>query len=140
MTVAMQRDLFTRRYRQVRALDPSELQIHISLVARLRLQCQPGILYWHTPNGELRDKRAAAKLKAMATLPGVSDLIFVFPAAAPLLCLELKARGRVLTDDQKVFRDLMRAAGHDYEWTDSLDDAVRILRKYNVLPVTSKSA
>ena len=134
MMIGLQRDLFTRRYRKAPTLEPSELQIHISLVARLRLQCRPGIVYWHTPNGEERDKRVSAKLKAMGVLPGVADLQFIFPCAAPNLFLELKARGRGLTEDQQFFRDLMRAAGHFYEWTDSLDDAVRILRKHNVLP------
>jgi hypothetical protein len=127
-----QRDLFTRRYRKVRALEPSELQIQIAVIAQLRLRCRREILYWHTPNGELRDKRHAAKLKAMGTLPGVSDLIFVFPNAAPLLCLELKAPRRGLTDDQKVFCALMRAAGHAYEWCDSVPEAERILHKYHV--------
>jgi hypothetical protein len=136
MTAPVQNELFKRRGRRPASVlpEPSELQIHIALIAQLRVTCRPGIAYWHTPNGEQRDKRHAAKLKAMGTLPGVSDLIFVFPEALPLLCLELKARGRGLTDDQKVFRDLMRACGHRYEWTDSLDDAVRILRQYHVLP------
>jgi hypothetical protein len=104
----------------------------MALVQRLRLQCRPGILYWHTPNGELRDRRLGAKLKAMGVLPGVADLQFQFPGAAPNLFLELKARGRGLTDNQKAFRDCVQANGHIYEWTDSLDDAVRILRKYRV--------
>jgi hypothetical protein len=135
MTVApvQQRNLFTRRWRTVQAPEPAEFAIQMAVIAFLRLRCRPGIIYWHTPNGELRDKRSAAKLKAMGTLPGVSDLIFVFPEAAPLLCLELKARGRKLTNDQKVFRDLMVAAGHIYEWADNLDEAMRILRQYNVV-------
>jgi hypothetical protein len=114
--------------------EPSELQIQIALVARLRLQCRPGIIWWHTPNGEWRDDKTAAKLKAMGTRPGVADLQFVFACPAPTLFLELKARGRKLTEAQEMFRDQMRGAGHAYEWADNIDDAVRILRNYNIVP------
>ena len=137
MTIPVQLELLKRRGRKpFNALpEPSELQIHIAVVARLRLLCRPGIIYWHTPNGGLREnKREAAKLRAMGVLPGVADLQFLYPCAQPNLFLELKARGRKLTPDQEVFRDLVRAAGHAYEWTDSLDEAIRILIQYKVLP------
>ncbi len=114
--------------------EPDELQIHQAVVSRLRWQCKPGIIWWHTPNGEERDKRIAAKLKSMGVRRGVADLQFLFPVPAPNLFLELKARGRVLNDDQKIFRDGVRAQGHLYEWTDSLDDAIRILRVHKIVP------
>jgi len=114
--------------------EPSELQIQQAVVSRLRWQCRPGIVWYHTPNGEERDKRIAAKLKSMGVRPGVSDLQFLFPVPAPNLFLELKARGRDLSEAQKIFRDDVRALGHLYEWTDSLDDAIRILRKHNIVP------
>jgi len=114
--------------------EPSELQMQQALVARLRWQCNPGIVWYHCPNGEERDKRIAAKLRSMGVRPGVSDLQFIFPCAAPNLFLELKSRGRGLTEAQEKFRDEVRACGHIYEWTDSLDDATRILIKHNVLP------
>jgi hypothetical protein len=130
--IPQQRDLFTKRYRKLAPPEPSELQIQISLIQQLRLSCRRGVTYWHTPNGELRDKRFAAKLKAMGTLAGVSDLMFVFPKAEPLLFLEIKAKGRKPTPDQKHFGEMMLAAGHRYEWTDSIDDAMRILKRYKV--------
>jgi len=133
MMLPGQRDLFTKRYRRVPSLDPSEFQIQSAVIAALRLQCRPGITYWHCPNGEVRDKRHAAKLKAMGTLRGVADLTFVFPNAAPLLFLELKAYGRRLTPDQRQFRDLMQAAGHLYEWADSVSMALGILLKHKVV-------
>jgi hypothetical protein len=134
--VAKQRHLFTRRWRAVQPRAPSEFQIQVALIARLRLQCRPNILYFHCPNGELRDKRAAAKLKAMGVLPGVADLQFIFPVAQPNLFLELKARRRKLSSDQDAFRSRVRSAGHHYEMADNIDDAVRILVKYNVLPAS----
>ena len=131
--VIRQRDLFTKRFRKVPTVDPSELQIQIAVIGRLRLQCRPGIMYWHTPNGEGRDPRAGAKLKAMGVRPGVSDLQFVFSTPQPNLFLELKARGRDLTPDQKIFRADVRALGHYYEMADSIDEAVRVLRQYRII-------
>jgi hypothetical protein len=118
-------------------LDPYEYQIQIDLIQLLHLQARREIEYWHTPNGELRDKRHAAKLKAMGTRPGVADLMFLFhdTAEVPVLFLELKARNGKLSDNQEHFRNRVRALGYAYEWTDSFDDAVRILRKYHVLRV-----
>jgi hypothetical protein len=113
--------------------EPSEMQIQVAIIQRLKLQGRAGVIWWHCPNGELRDKRHAAKLKAMGTLPGVADLQFVFPYAAPNLFLELKARGRKLTDDQQHFAKLMRANGHHYECADNVDDAIKILERYGVV-------
>jgi hypothetical protein len=139
MTVApMQRDMFTRRYRRVRA-QPSEFQIQVAVIRHLRLRGRPDITCWHTPNGELRDRRHAAKLKAMGTLPGVADLIFVFPNAAPLLCLELKAPGRKLTPAQKAFAYRMRASGHNHECADSIDAALGILNQYRVFKTSRET-
>jgi hypothetical protein len=131
----LQLRLFKQRGRAPRrALDPSELQIQISVVARLRLQCRPGIVWYHCPNGELRPDKQGAKLKAMGVRRGVSDLQFIFPDGRPNLFLELKARGRPLNDDQKIFRDDVRAAGHTFEMADTIDEAIRILRQHRVLP------
>jgi hypothetical protein len=138
MTVPGQLHLFKKDRRRKpkveRAPDPAEYQIQIALVQFLKLKARPEVEYFHVANGELRDKRHAAKLKAMGVRPGVSDLVFFMHDASrfPVLFLELKARGRGLTDEQRHFRDRVVALGYVYEWTDSFDEAVRILRKYHV--------
>lgn len=130
-----QRDMFTKRWRQVPAWKPSELQIQISLVAQLRLICRRDVVYFHVPNGELRDKRTAAKLKAMGELPGVADLVFVWCDGGVLknLYLELKARKRTMTPEQVVFCDRVIDAGADYHCVDNIDDALEILRAHGLL-------
>lgn len=135
-----QRDLFGRK---IRNIGPSEFEIQKSLVARLRLQCRKGVLYFHCPNGEERDDRVAAKLKAMGVLPGVADLIFIWGelVSCPnllivpqILFLELKRRGARQTTDQILFDQTSKAAGCFYELADSIDDAVAILQRYAILP------
>lgn len=130
-----QKDMFSKRWRQVRAPPPSELQLQISLVAQLRLICRRDVVFFHCPNGELRDKRAAAKLKAMGTLPGVADLVFVWCDDGVLknLYLELKARKRSMSPEQMVFCDRVIDAGADYHCVDSIDEALALLRSHGLL-------
>jgi hypothetical protein len=112
-----------------------ECKFQMNLIEFLKLQARKEIEYFHVPNGEQRDKRQGAKLKAMGVRPGVSDLIFIMhdTSEVPVLFLELKVRNGKLTDDQKHFRDRVTVLGYVYEWADSFDEAVRILRKHHVL-------
>ena len=132
-----QKDLFTKRWRKVRAPEPRESQFQIALIDRLKLQARKDCVYFHIPNGELRDKSAAAKLKAMGLLPGVPDLEFIWPddGRIKILFLELK-RGRKgkLDDNQMAFGAFVNAIGCYFEVADSIDSAVTILTAYRILP------
>ena len=132
-----QKHLFTKRWRKVAPPAPSELQIQIALISRLGYQCLPGCVYFHIPNGEWRDKRTAAKLKAMGELPGVLDLQFIWNddrGALRVLFLELKAKGRSPSDEQRYFGRRVARLGCAVETADSIDQAVAILEKYGILP------
>jgi len=135
MTAPQQKDLFTKKWRTVKRLDPLECQIQISLIAQLRIRCRRDVTYWHTPNGEERDDRVASKLKAMGTMPGVADLLFIWPgpAAPQLLFLELKAPRRTTSAEQDHFAERARATGAFYEVADNIDDAIAILKSYGLL-------
>src|SRR5262245_17194103 len=129
-----QKHLFTNRWRKVRTLDPLEVQIQISLIARLKLLVRPDVIYFHIPNGEERDKRVAAKLKAMGVLPGVADLLFIWSEQTlRALFLELKRRGNALEENQEQFKLNCEAIGVLYAWADNIDDAVKILQGHNLL-------
>jgi len=144
MTVARQRDLFTRRWRGVKAATPDkEVQMQIQLVHLLKWCKRDDVLMWHTPNGELRDKRAAAKLKAMGVLPGVSDLVFLWKqywedsegshTAPGILFLELKLPGKTATDEQVAFGLAVQLAGADYRVVKSIDEALFELKSRDLL-------
>lgn len=144
MTAPQQKDLLTQRWRQVRAPDPKESQIQISLVAQLRFRCRKDVVYFHVPNGEERTDKIGAKLKAMGVLRGVSDLLFVWcdpddtlkpPATHKLkmLFLELKRRGTEPTPEQYAFCEATRACGAFYDWADTIDGAINILKGYGLL-------
>jgi hypothetical protein len=136
MSVVQQKDLFTKRWRQVKAWAPSELQIQIALIEHLKYRCRRDVVYFHVPNGELRDKRVAAKLKAMGALPGVADLVFVWSdgdGRVKNLYLELKARKRMMSPEQLVFCDRVTDVGAYYHCVDNIDEALGILDGYGIL-------
>lgn len=146
MSVPAQKDWITGRYRKVRLLNPLEYKMQIWLVDFLNRVLRDGrIEFYHTPNGELRNIKTAAKLKAMGVRPGVADLFFTWgelmsvvgePSVQNVsrnLYLELKRRGEKLSPAQEQFRDSVTAKGSYYEVADSIDEAVEILKRYGVL-------
>jgi len=68
--------------------------------------CEARLRWTHFPAGELRDKRTAAKFKAMGLQPGWPDFLLVAPASVDrpgglVHMLELKRRGEELNDAQE---------------------------------------
>lgn len=149
MNAPAQKDLFTKRHSKVPRLDPLEYKMQIWLVDLLNRVLRDGrVAFWHTPNGEWRDIKTAAKLKAMGVLPGVADLHFTWGEMVSVvgepgvqifsrdLYVELKRRGLKLSPEQEQFRDSVTAKGSYYEVADSIDEAVEILKRYGVLKNT----
>jgi hypothetical protein len=140
MTIPLrQKDLFTRRWR--RLLEPQkEATFHIQLVSMLRWCIRPDVIWRHVPNGEHRDPRTAAKLKAMGVLPGSADLEFHWCEINAFerknrrcLHLELKVANRQRTESQIAFALAMRLLGDDYEVARSIDEAITILGERRLL-------
>jgi hypothetical protein len=137
--IRQQKDLFTRRWRSadVTAPPPKEVALHIQLASMLRWCIRPDVIWRHVPNGEHRDPRTAAKLKAMGVLPGSADLEFFWKdywedsggshTALRVLFLELKAPGNKPTPVQVEFALAMRLLGAEYHWTASIDRAIALL-------------
>lgn len=48
-------------------------------VAKFLRHKKPGCMWWHSPNGGVRNKREAARLRSMGVLKGVPDYIFILP-------------------------------------------------------------
>lgn len=104
----------------------SETSIHMSVAAFLRHAWPDDLPWWHVPNGEQRDKRAAGKLKGMGVLAGVPDLAFILPNGQAAF-VELKARAGELSDVQIEFRDRVLSLKCGYAVARSVDDVERIL-------------
>jgi hypothetical protein len=135
-----QRDLFTRRWRIHQPALKEVWSLHIPLVSMLRWCIRPDVIFRHVPNGEHRDPRTAAKLKAMGTLPGSADLEFHWCEIDGLerkhrrvLHLELKVGNRQRTGSQITFALAMRLLGDEYHVARSIDEAIGILGERGLL-------
>src|SRR5262245_3626725 len=135
MPVAKQRDLFTRRWRNVLASPQGETAFHIQLVSVLRWCIRPDVRWRHVPNGGwLKDKREGAKMRAMGILSGSADLEFHWIELDALhrkirrvLHLELKAGNRPRSEAQVAFALAVRLLGDEYHVARSVDAAIVIL-------------
>ncbi len=87
-----------------------ELSHHIAVADVLRRFARDDVLWFHPANGERRDKRTAAKLKAMGVQPGAPDFIIVI--GGKVHCLEMKRPGgKKPRDSQRDFLFRAVAAG-----------------------------
>lgn len=107
----------------------TEASLHMEVVRFLRVAWPSDLMFWHTPNGGLRNKGEAGKLKAMGTLAGVPDLLFVLPGAQ-LAGIEIKAAGEDLTPEQVVFRDRLVALKGGFATCRSLDEVEATLARW----------
>ena len=135
-TASQQKNLLTGRWRKLAEPQKEATSLHIPLVAMLRWCVRPDVIWRHYPAGELRDKRTAAKLKAMGVLPGSADLEFFYrnAAGAPcLLFLELKLPGRKCSEAQMGFALAMKLLGAEYEVACSIDEAIGVIGKRGLI-------
>jgi hypothetical protein len=91
------------RLRKAPLARPKEIALHMRVAALLRDHARPDWQWTHIANGEVRDPRAAGKLKQMGLQPGWPDFVLV-PPVGQLHCLELKRLGESLSDAQDDFR------------------------------------
>jgi hypothetical protein len=134
-----QKDLFTKRWR-AQVWPQKESSFQIELVQILRWCVRPDVIWRHIPNGEYRDPRTAAKLKAMGILPGSADLEFHWCEIDALqrkcrrvLHLELKAGNRPQSAAQASFALAVRLLGDEYHIAHSIDEAIMILHDRGLL-------
>ena len=104
--------------------------LQIIAASWLTANLHPSVIWWHTPNGGLRNPVVAKKLSAMGVRPGIPDLLLDWPDGR--LAIELKsARGRV-SKEQKDVGALMEAAGRPWHVARSLDEVRRLIAQYRV--------
>ena len=113
---------------------PKEITIHMQVAGVLRDHAYPYWVWFHPPNGEWRDKRTAAKLKAMGVKPGVPDFVLIAPDNT-VRFLELKRHGEHLSEVQQDFQTICIAHSHPYAVANSLEEALAILTDWGCLRV-----
>ena len=108
-----------------------EEALHRSVIQYLSW-VKPRALFYHCPNGELRSKATAARLKSMGTLAGVADLTFISDGGVTSF-IELKAPGKYLSPAQKAFRDTVTSLGCQYAVARSVDDVADALQRWGLV-------
>lgn len=117
-----------------------ETPIHKDIGAFLRSVLPPitARTLLHIPNGENRDRKTGAKLKAMGVKPGAADWLFVHRGSPCFI--EVKVEGNKLRKiertyqrrDQKQFEEDMVAAGAFYAVCRSIQDVRELLDHWNI--------
>ena len=116
--------------------DHPEYDIHKNVAECLRWQ-KPDCVWFHVYNGAYMSKATAGKSRALGVLAGVADLVFVLPGLsekhpATVGFIELKAPKGALSDNQKAFRDKVKALRAWYAEARSIEDVQQILRTWGV--------
>ena len=109
--------------------------LQTQIVNALRLSA-PDVLAFHVPNGGYRTPREAAVFKAMGVVPGIPDLICLWPIGR-VGFLELKAHKGALTDLQRAMIDRLSGMGFPVAVVRSLDDALAELARWGA-PVNGR--
>jgi hypothetical protein len=129
---AGQRDLFTKRVRQLPAAP--EFLFHVMIADVLGRWAAPGWLHTHLPMGELRTPATAGRLKRMGVKPGWPDFILLSPNGLAHF-LELKRKGGRLSPHQQAFAHWCEGRC-PFACVDSFDAALGELKGWGALKVS----
>ena len=90
------------------------------------------MVYYHTPNGELRTLQAGARLRRAGVRPGVPDICVPVPTPLYHGCyIELKRKsGGVLSPEQKEWIAYFNSVGYFAAVCKGADEAIKVLEKY----------
>jgi len=108
----------------------AEARIQAAIVEYVRLVA-PHVLIFAIPNGGLRTKAEAARLKWTGVVAGIPDLAIVAPGRR-VFFIEVKAPSGALSLDQRAIRDWLIALGSPPAICRSIDDARRALAAWGL--------
>lgn len=82
---------------------------------------------FHVPNGGSRNKVEAVRLRAQGVVKGITDLLGL--GQNGFFALELKIKGGVVSDDQKLIHQLWASLGYQVYVAWSYEEAVNVIKK-----------
>ena len=91
----------------------------------------PELIIYHTPNGGLRSKVEAARLRWQGVLPGVPDLTLV-GQDGQLRYIEVKGPSGALSPEQRAFQNRCVAMRIPFAVARSVDDVRRAFREWQI--------
>lgn len=122
-----------KKQRGIRPPAPLEFASHCFIADLLKRWHNPAWRYTHVPLGEHRQAVTAARLKRMGVMPGWPDFQFAGPNKQ-MFFLELKRRGGRISPEQACVRAHLEGCGFGVMVTDSVFEAVAMLKAIGILP------
>jgi hypothetical protein len=122
------RDLFADQTRSRNS--NAEAEVQASIVSLVRTVA-PSILIFHIPNGGLRSKREAARLRWQGVLAGIPDIALVI-SGGQVRFIEVKAHNGKFSPEQKAVHEWLVAFGNPVAVCRSIDDARRALACWGI--------
>ncbi|MBV8107960.1 MAG: VRR-NUC domain-containing protein [Hyphomicrobiales bacterium] len=107
-----------------------EARNQVSIVEWIRVVA-PDVLVFHVPNGGLRSKAEAARMRWTGVVAGIPDLIVVAPGGRAFF-LEVKALGASLSEAQRAIHECLVALGTPPVIVCSIDDARRAFAAWGI--------
>ena len=121
------------------AIKCRETAIHKAILQYCKFQMRRDVVVFHVANERRTTPKDGAFLKSLGVVAGVPDLIFV--CAGGITCwLEIKVPGGRLSPDQKAFHDHLASLEHRCAVVHSLEEAVHVMRLWNLLKPTAMAA
>jgi hypothetical protein len=116
----------------------TEDDLQCAVIAHWRARWTHGSLVAAIPNGGLRSKATAGRLKAQGVAPGMPDLFCASPDRPFGFWIELKRPGtknveKALSDDQKKIRALLQDRGYEVYVLADLDEVLAVLKEKGVI-------
>ena len=108
----------------------AEARIQAVIVEWIRVVGRDLVVF-HPPNGGLRNKAKAARLKWIGTLAGVPDLV-VLGRDGQCWLIEVKAPGGALSAEQRALRDRWTALRIPFVVAKSIDDVRRAFEIWGI--------
>jgi hypothetical protein len=130
MAIRSTRDLFGRRTARPRDRN-GEARRQAAIVDYVR-RVAPDVEIWHVPNGGLRSKAEAGRMKWVGVLAGVYDLTLALPGGRAAYW-ECKTPWGQLSQAQCEWSLRMLALGHHVALVRSIDDARAELERYGIV-------
>ena len=111
----------------------SELALHFEAWRLICAYRRRDVLALHIPNGEKRDRRTAARLKAMGVRAGASDFLLI--VSGEVHWIELKTANGRLSTEQRAFLEDAETARCSTHVVRSIEELAVILNSIGALRV-----
>lgn len=116
----------------------AEARIQAAIITYVRTVA-PDVLIFHVPNGGLRSKSEAARMKWQGVVPGIPDLVLIGPGGRAYF-LEVKTQEGRLSKAQSMMFWRLRGLHAHCHIVRSIDDVQAVLHAWGIASRQAEAA